>query len=327
MKLGEEFLYLTQEEVLQVGLTQKEVLDLTDEAFWLKGKGRVEMPPKIGVHPRDNDLCHAMPAWLMDRNIIGIKWVAGWIENPKKYGLPAVTGVLILNNVDNGQIECIMDCTWVSQARTGATCGVAARNLANPDSEIVGVMACGAQALTGLESIVLACPNIKKVYAYDINPEATKKYVQCMSEKLGIEIIPTATARETVEKADILMTSGPVLYEKSLGIIDPDWIKPGCTISALDFDTFFNPYFIDSCDKFYTDDLRQYNNFREMICKPYNSQPVELSDAMVGKYPLRESHDEIIYAMTIGLAIEDVIVGHEVYLRAKEMGIGSILKR
>ena len=37
-------------------------INMTNYSVTYKGQ-RVEMPPKIGVHPRDNDLCHAMPRW------------------------------------------------------------------------------------------------------------------------------------------------------------------------------------------------------------------------------------------------------------------------
>ena len=40
--------------------------------------GRVELPPKPGIHPRQDAFIHAMPAYLEDTDVAAIKWVAGY---------------------------------------------------------------------------------------------------------------------------------------------------------------------------------------------------------------------------------------------------------
>ena len=49
-----------------------------------------ELPPKIGVHPRpDGSFAHAMPAHLRGADpdgrddLLGIKWVAGFPDEPR----------------------------------------------------------------------------------------------------------------------------------------------------------------------------------------------------------------------------------------------------
>ena len=49
----EQLIYLSQAEVVAAGLTMAEIIDLLEIAFREKGEGRVEMPPKPGVHPGD----------------------------------------------------------------------------------------------------------------------------------------------------------------------------------------------------------------------------------------------------------------------------------
>jgi alanine dehydrogenase len=44
-------LYLSQADVASVGLTMAEIIDLLETAFREKAEGRVEMPPKPGIHP------------------------------------------------------------------------------------------------------------------------------------------------------------------------------------------------------------------------------------------------------------------------------------
>ena len=58
-----------------------EVIEILDAAFRAKRAGAVEMPPKIGVHPREDAFIHAMPAYLADGDAVGVKWVAGYPDN------------------------------------------------------------------------------------------------------------------------------------------------------------------------------------------------------------------------------------------------------
>jgi hypothetical protein len=44
---------------------------------------------------------HAMPAYIPSMRSAGIKWVSGYPENFKR-GLPYITGLMILNDVETG---------------------------------------------------------------------------------------------------------------------------------------------------------------------------------------------------------------------------------
>ena len=58
-------LYLSRADVKAVGLSMAEIIDVLEDAFREKGEGRVEMPPKPGIHPGEGDnFIHAMPAYI-----------------------------------------------------------------------------------------------------------------------------------------------------------------------------------------------------------------------------------------------------------------------
>ncbi len=57
-----ELLYLSRKDVEGLGITMKEVIEVVDNGFRLKGMGKTEMPPKPGIHTRPNSFIHAMPA-------------------------------------------------------------------------------------------------------------------------------------------------------------------------------------------------------------------------------------------------------------------------
>ena len=148
-------LYLSRTDVERVALDMPTIIELLDTAFREKGDGRVEMPPKPGIHPRPESFIHAMPASIPAMHAAGVKWVSGFPANPAR-GLPYISGLVVLNDDDTGLPLAVMDCTWITAYRTGAATALAARHLARPDSETVAILGCGVQGRTNL--IALAAP-------------------------------------------------------------------------------------------------------------------------------------------------------------------------
>src|SRR5512140_2721595 len=162
-------LYLSRADVESVALDVPAMVSLLETAFREKGNERVEMPPKPGIHTMPDAFIHAMPAYIPALRAAGIKWVSGYPDNHQR-GLPYISGLLVLNDVETGIPYAVMDCTWITAWRTGAATALSAKYLARPDSETVGILACGVQGRANLEALSCLFP-IKRAYAYDVLPE------------------------------------------------------------------------------------------------------------------------------------------------------------
>ena len=114
-----EMLYLARADVESVALDVGSMIGLLETAFGEKGNGRVEMPPKPGIHTQPDAFLHAMPAYIPALHAAGIKWVGGYPANQGR-GLPYISGLLILNDDQTGLPLAVMDCTWITAWRTGA---------------------------------------------------------------------------------------------------------------------------------------------------------------------------------------------------------------
>ena len=66
-------LYLSRKNVETVDLTMSEIIDALDNMFKEKGEGRIEMPPKPGIHTRKDAFIHAMPAYIPSVRSAGMK--------------------------------------------------------------------------------------------------------------------------------------------------------------------------------------------------------------------------------------------------------------
>ena len=93
------------------------------------GAGRVELPPKPGIHPRKDSFIHAMPAYLRDEDVAALKWVAGYPAN-KERGLPYISGLIVVNDAETGLPTAVMDGAEITAARTAAASGVCVRRWA-----------------------------------------------------------------------------------------------------------------------------------------------------------------------------------------------------
>jgi ornithine cyclodeaminase/alanine dehydrogenase len=318
-----KLLYLSRADVETVNLEMRTIINLLEQAFMEKGHGNVEMPPKPGVHTMPDAFIHAMPAYIPSMKSAGIKWVSGYPENFKR-GLPYITGLLILNDVETGIPYAVMDCAWITAYRTGAASALAAKYLARPESETAGILACGVQGRTNLEA--LSCLfKIKKVYAYDVLPDVQERYVRDMSEKLGLEIIDVKEPKQAVTESDLVVTSGPILKHPT-PTIDKDWLKPGAYASAVDFDSYFTGAAMAQMDRISTDDHAQFQYYKSVGYFQQTPDPyADLGEIVAGLKPGRQTAEERTLAINLGLAMDDMAVAPTIFRIAKEKGLGTIL--
>jgi len=319
----QQLLYLSRADVESVGLGMTTIIGQLEAAFKEKGQGRVEMPPKPGIHTQPDAFIHAMPAYIPSLKSAGIKWVSGYPENFKR-SLPYITGLLILNDDETGIPYAVMDCTWITAYRTGAASALSAKYLARKNSEVVGILACGVQGRTNLLAMAALFP-VKRAYAYDVLPDAQRKYVEEMSAKTGLEIIGVDNPKKAVVDSDLVVTSGPILKHPT-PTIEKDWLRPGAFASAVDFDSYWKPEALAQFAKISTDDHAQFQYYKSIGYFQTTPDPyADLGEIVAGLKPGRGNDKERTMGMNLGLAMDDMAVAPEIYRRAKERGIGTFL--
>jgi ornithine cyclodeaminase/alanine dehydrogenase len=321
--LGKKLLYLSQSDVASVGPSMAEIIAALERMFREKGEGRVEMPPKIGIHTMPDAFIHAMPAAIPAQKAAGIKWVGGYPENSKR-GLPYITGVLILNDFETGVPLALMDCTWITAKRTGAATALSAKYLARPDSATVGILGCGVQGRSNLEALKVLFP-LTKVYAYDTHADRSAHYAQEVSAQLGIEAVSVTDPKQAVVNSDIVVTAGPIL-RRPHATIQRGWLRAGAFASLVDFDSYWHPTALHEADKFCTDDVPQLHHYRD-IGYFQDIPPIhaDLGELVTARKPGRRKKEERTIACNLGLALDDMATAPLIYERALEKGIGTWL--
>src|SRR5688572_8860651 len=221
MKLGQEILWLSEKDVASL-LTMKETLRAVENAFLNYGRGDVQLPAKIYLdfEPYGGDL-RAMPAYMKGKSpAAGVKIVNSNAKNPER-GLPAVTGVMVLNDPKTGLPLMLLAAGTLTAMRTGAAGGISAKYLARKNSSVVGLIGCGKQAATQLDALRILF-KIKIVRLWGKTMEEAKNFARLIpdSKNLQMEIFPDV---KSACEADIVVTTTPV--HKPL--VKNAWIRPG----------------------------------------------------------------------------------------------------
>ena len=310
--------YLSRADVEAVGLTGGEVMEILGAAFRAKRDGAVEMPPKIGVHPRDDAFIHAMPAYLASADAVGIKWVAGYPDN-QQLGLPYIHGLFLLSDAATGRPLAVMDATWITEVRTAAASMLGIRALAERPVEAVGIIGCGRQGHVHLELAREVLPTLRSVRLFDRHPERAEALAAAHPE---LEVRVAVSAQEIGPGSDVVITTAAIVRDPERPL-RREHLVDTTVACAVDFDASLSEDLFEDAALFVVDDAAQYRYYREQgYFGGYPGDPVELCDVLDADAPAESG---LRVFVPLGLALEDVAVAAEVGRRASETGLGTAL--
>lgn len=311
---------ITKEDVEKV-LSMKKSIDLVEKVYEAHGHNQVNMPAKITLDtgegndwPPYGGSYNAMPAYIgEDVDISGIKWVWGFNDNYKK-GIPYIGGVIILNESRTGEILAIMDGSFITDIRTGASAGVAVKYLARKDSKVAGIIGAGVQGRMNARAIAEAC-DLEEIKISDIKWDAAVKCAEELNAELGIKVTPVKTNKECCVGSDIIITV--TIANEPLVMID--WLKKGCTVLSLGSFQELDENIPLKCDKLVVDNWAQNAHRGELLKLVHDGKITEknvyaeMPDIVVGNKNGRENDDEIICACIIGMGSTDIGTAGQLY--------------
>ncbi len=323
-----DILWVNGQEVESV-LEMREVVENVESAFRYHGLGRVEMPSKLYLYfKKHNGDLRVMPTYVPDLEQAGVKIVNVHPDNKSK-GLPTVMGTYVLNDPSTGAPLAVMNATYLTDVRTGAAGGIAAKYLARKDSRVLGLIGSGRQAITQLLATSEVF-DLEKVLVSSRSFQHCKKFKEYMEDKVNAEIEICKTPEKAC-KADIVATTTPVREP----IIKDQWIEEGAHINAIGADAPSKQELdteILKRAKVVVDSWEQASHSGEInipISRGEISKDniyAELGEVVAGKKPSRESDEEVTVFDSTGLAIQDVVTATLVYKKAFDEGRGTKLK-
>lgn len=325
MSWDSTILYLSRDAVEAINLPMARIIEVVEEALIEKAHGRVQMPSKHWMERDAHRWFGGMSCLVPKIGYAAMKWQSGSRENAA-HGVPYITGMLFLNAVEDGLIAAVMDSTWITQQRTAAASAVAMKYLARQDSRSFAMLGAGVQARSHLEALRHVLPGLDEIIIYDIDPVAAKAFAAFVA-RAGYRPNVVNSARHAMNATDIVVTSGPIEPD-TVRSIDKDWLRPGLTAVAIDYDCYWKPAALSAVDRLLTDDFGQVEHI-----KPHGyfvgcpSPDSELGAVAAGLKPGRENPDQKIIVLNMGVAVEDVATAREIYEIAKSRKLGVELSR
>lgn len=264
-----------------------------------------------------------MPLYQKGDQIV-IKVVGYHPDNPSQLGLPTIISTISSYDTTTGHLVGLADGVLLTALRTGAASAVASRCLAKPDSTQLGLIGCGAQAVTQLHALSRVF-DLKKVLFYDEDKAAMASLpARCAALNLAIDF-EAADMPTVVAEADILCTAtsidvgeGPLfdeldtqahLHVNAVGSDFPGKVE--LPVSLLK-QSFVCPDFIDQA-------------LKEGECQQLSRE--QISAGLLEVIQNEEKFQHVLNERTVfdstGYALEDQVVMNLFLDYAKELGRGQ----
>lgn len=319
-----ETLVLTRSDTAEL-LGWDECIAAVEGAFRLHAEGRSLPPAVLGVRSANGGF-HTKAAGLpLGRPYFAVKTNGNFSENPARHGLPAIQGVVILFDAENGSPLAVIDSIEVTIRRTAAATAVAAKHLARPDSSTVGVCGCGNQGRAQLRALACVLP-LQRARAYDADPERARSFACEMSDALGIDVGAVDTVGEAAG-SDVCVMCTP----SRRALLFAEQVRPGTFVAAVGADSAdkqeLDPRLM-AAGVVVTDVLEQCAAIGDLhhaiaagVLEP-DAVHAELADLVAGRKPGRRSAHEITIFDSTGTALQDVAAAAVVYEKALGSGAG-----
>lgn len=307
----QDLTFLSRAQVKGLLPTTAEQIDVAESVYRALAAGRIELPPKPGIHPRPNAFIHAMPAYLADEDIAAIKWVSGYPENPSQ-GLPYISGLIVVNDAGTGEPVAVLDAAEITAARTAAASGVCIRRFAPEGWQTVALLGCGEQARYHVPVIEMLGPTAR-IQAWDPVTERARS--------LSGPVEAVGNARAAVEGADVVITAGPIA-EQPDPCVSSEWLGERYLLLPLDFDANVQRGPIETAELFVVDDVQQFEHYRG--AGHFNGWPVPR--ASLGEALGESASYHSVACVNLGVGALDAAFAAVVLKRAREERIGTRLQ-
>ena len=306
----------------------REVLNMPLAIEAVEEISRKQALDEVVVHPRrrfelpGGGFFHYMAAADYSRGFLAMKQYT-YVRGKLCFLVP-------LYEMATGDLLTLIEADYMGQLRTGAASGVATRYLARKEARVAAIIGTGGQARTQLEAVA-AVRKLESVRAYGRDATKREKFCKEMSERLGIPVLPSASAGEAARGADIVSTATTT----SLPVLSGADLTPGVHINAIGANHAHKRELDDeavaSADVIVVDSVEQSRQEAGDLIIAFHGDEIcwtgvkKLSDVVAGKTSGRTSDAEVTLFKSNGIASWDLAVAMKVYALAREKKLGREL--
>lgn len=313
---------------VRAALDMASCIDAVDRAFAAYSTGRAELPSVIHLDvPEAKGEIHVKAGHLHGARYYAVKAASGFSGTDPA----AIDGMIVVFDARDGSPAAfLLDHGYVTDLRTGAAGGVAARYLAPERVETVAVIGTGLQARYQLDALAIERPGFASVRVWGRSREHA---THCVDDLLARPGLPQGcrfgvaeTVAAAVEGADVVITC----TASRAPLVRAEWLMPGALVTALgsdgagkqelDVDVFARAdvVVVDSRDQCARIGELQHALDAELVRSP--DDVLELGEICAGTEPGRTAAEQTIVCDLTGVGVQDVAAANAVMDRAGDAG-------
>jgi len=329
---------LIRDEDVRESVKPEDVIEAVENVYRQHGLGKAQDTPRREVRMKGKDLPHMSAgttsvgqglSYLGEQNRVVISHFFYFREEQitaKTFPPVMITPHLIhVIDPDEGKTLAIIQSPYAEWMRTSAAGAVGAKYLARKSSAVAGIVGTGLHG-KGQLLFLPKVRNISKAFVHS----GRRKDVECaleMSNRLGIDIVPSDTVEDVVRNSDILVTSTRVTQP----IMQGEWVKNGTHINSIGAD---DPHKIEldtatlrKASRVIVDSERAPNWIGQIVLaiKQGALKPEDIDSigqVVAGLKPGRKDDDEITVFSCEGTNMQTAGVAVKIFKKVKEAGLG-----
>jgi alanine dehydrogenase len=303
-------------------LTLDEVRNAVKGGLLEQAAGHVQLPPRLTIDSASgNGWTRLMPAILNQSKLMGFKAM----HSTRGVG---VRYVVMLYNLETGELLAVIDADWLTSRRTGAMAALGVDVLASPNASTIGVLGSSEQARTMLLSVARV-RRLERVKVYSPTPEHREHFASDMSRTLNLEVIAVGAASEVFEESAIVIS---IFRAGRHPLVLSEWIEPGTHLHAassvrsdareLDDEVWRKSDVVavdDLADAFESGDGVSAIATRSL----QRDEAVGIWEIISNARPGRRRAEDITLFKAVGTGLQDLSVAAAMYGRARDRGCGT----
>ncbi|MFK7905505.1 MAG: ornithine cyclodeaminase family protein [Chitinophagales bacterium] len=316
--------YLNSQHLRQI-ISPIEVIAAVERAMVLYETTDYLMPQRPHFDRGENTLL-LMPCFTPSS--FGTKMVSVFPDNVNR-SLPAIQGLMVLNDAETGEALAILDAGTLTALRTAAIGAVSVKYLGKKEVTSLGIVGTGRQ---GIEQAVFASKvrNIQNIWLYNRSIERLQKAKTELQKRLpNVKIHLAANTTELLQNVEVVVTATnsemPVLPNDAELLKGKHFVGIGSYKPNM---REFPQALFPLLKEVYTDTehaLQECGDLATPIAEGWLrlEQVKRLGSVIEGKVNIAEA--ETTFYKSVGMALFDVVVAEEIYQKAVERGLGQDL--
>ncbi|MCP3915873.1 MAG: ornithine cyclodeaminase family protein [bacterium] len=294
-------------------LARVDVVAEIERGFVAYSRGECVVPP-VGelIFDEPPGEVHIKYGYVRGEEHYVVKVASGFYGNAK-LGLPSGQGMMILFRQATGEpVLVLLDEGRLTDERTAAAGAAAARLLAPPEIEAIGIFGTGIQARLQLAYLrdVVAC---RRVLAWGRNADRLAVYARDARE-LGFDVEEVSDPDRVARESQLIVTTTAA----KAALFGSDTVQRGTHVTAVGSDTpgkqELPSQLLGRADLVVADSLAQCRERGEIASAPELSEDrvVELGHVAAGDHPGRTTNTAVTVADLTGVAVQDLRIAEAV---------------